>query len=142
MTLMTATAADAPAGTTTTKTQLWGGRILTGAFTAFMTFDIAIKLLGLPVVDETMVRLGWPQELSWNIGLMELVFLGLYLFPRTALLGGVLMTGLLGGAVATHVRIGDPLFSHVLFGVYLASFMWGGLLLRDARVRAVFPICR
>lgn len=141
MTLMTATAAERPGGTTT-KTQLWAGRILTGVFTLFMIFDIAIKLLGLPVVDETMARMGWPQALSWDIGVMELVFLALYLFPRTAVLGAVLMTGLLGGAVATHVRIGDPLFSHVLFGVYLGALMWGGLLLRDAGLRGVFPIAR
>lgn len=141
MTLMTATAAARPGGTTT-RTQLWAGRILTGVFTLFMVFDVTIKLLGLPAVDETMARMGWPQALSWNIGLMELVFVALYLHPRTALLGAVLMTGLLGGAVATHVRIADPLFSHVLFGVYLGAVMWGGLLLRDVRLRGLFPIAR
>ena len=70
---------------------------------------------------------------------MELVFVALYLFPRTAVLGAVLMTGVLGGATAAHVRIDDPLFSHILFGVYLGAFMWGGLWLRDPRLRALAP---
>jgi hypothetical protein len=118
---------------------LWAGRALTGLFVLFMAFDVAIKLIRLKVVDETMAQLGYPPELARGIGVLELALVALYLIPRTAVLGAVLMTGLLGGAVATHVRVGDPLFSHVLFGVYLGLFMWGGLYLRDPRVRSVMP---
>jgi hypothetical protein len=74
-----------------------------------------------------------------TIGLLELTFTLLYLIPRTSVLGAVLMTGLLGGAMATHIRVGSPLFSHELFGIYLALFMWGGLWLRSPALRAVFP---
>ncbi len=121
---------------------LWTGRILSGLFGLFMAMDIALKLIGMKAVDDTMVQLGWPTWLSRPIGVIELVCVALYLFPRTATLGAVLMTGVLGGAVATHVRVGDPLVSHVLFGVYLGLFMWGGLYLRDPRLRAVFPLRR
>jgi hypothetical protein len=134
-----ALAIDDPA---TPRPALWAGRVLSGLFGLFMAFDIVIKLVGLPVVDATMAQLGWPPGLARGIGVLELILLGLYVVPRTALLGAVLMTGLLGGAIATHVRVGDPLFSHVLFGVYLALFMWGGLFLRDPRVRAVMPLLR
>jgi hypothetical protein len=126
----------------TPRAALWTGRVLTGLFALFMAFDIAIKLIRLPVVAETMTGLGWPPELAFGIGVLELVVLGLYLVPRTALAGAVLMTGVLGGALATHLRVGSPLFSHVLFGVYLGAVMWGGLYLRDPRVRAVLPLLR
>lgn len=118
------------------------GYVLTGFFTLFMAMDITIKLIRLPVVATTMTALGWPPEAGLWIGVMELVIVALYLWPRTAVLGAVLFTGVLGGAIATHVRIGNPLFSHVLFGVYLGLFMWGGLYLRDAGLRAVFPLRR
>ncbi|MDP3660430.1 DoxX family protein [Phenylobacterium sp.] len=124
------------------KAMLWTGRVLSAAFVLFMVMDIAIKLIGMKVVDDTMVQMGWPPELARGIGVMELIFVALYLFPRTSVLGAVLMTGVLGGAVATHVRIADPLFSHILFGVYLGLAMWGGLYLRDPRLRALFPIRR
>jgi hypothetical protein len=124
------------------RAMLWTGRVLTGLFVLFMAFDIAIKLIDLPIVDATMAGLGWPAGSGRAIGALELVLLALYLAPRTAVLGAVLMTGLLGGAVATHVRIGDPLFSHVLFGVYLGLFAWGGLWLRDRRLRGLMPLAR
>jgi hypothetical protein len=91
-------------------------------------------------VDETMAQLGWPAGYGLMIGLIELTCLVLYLIPRTSLLGAVLMMGLLGGAMATQIRIGNPLFSHILFSIYLGLFMWGGLWLRDPRVRALFPL--
>jgi hypothetical protein len=94
----------------------------------------------MPVAEETMAALGWPAGYAFAIGLVELACLALYLVPRTSLLGAVLMTGLLGGAMATQIRVENPLFSHVLFSVYLGLFMWGGLWLRDPRVRALFPI--
>lgn len=123
----------------------WQRRIgwaLSGVFGAFMTFDVAIKLVQLPVVGETLKGLGWPPELGLPIGVMELLAVVLYFYRRTSVLGAVLMTAILGGAVASHVRIASPLFSHVLFGVYLGLFMWGGLWLRDASVRQMLPVRR
>jgi uncharacterized membrane protein len=126
-----------------TPAMLWTGRILTGLFALFMLgASIAPKLLGLPVAEETMAQLGWPSGYSLMIGLIELTCLVLYLIPRTSVLGAVLMMGLLGGAMATQVRAGNPLFSNILFGLYLGLFMWGGLWLRDQRLRALFPIGR
>ena len=125
-----------------TKAKTIAGWVLTGLFVAFMLFDVGIKLARLPIVAETMTQLGYPPELGFTIGVIEAICLVLYLVPRTSLLGAVLMMGVFGGAMATHMRIGSPLFSHVLFGVYLALFMWGGLWLRDAALRAVFPIRR
>lgn len=121
---------------------LWAGRILTALAVLFMAFDIAIKLIDLPIVRETLVQLGYPPELGPTIGAIELVCLLLYLFPRTAVLGAVLFTGVMGGAIATHMRVGDPLLSHTLFGVYLGAALWGGLWLRDPRLRALFPFRR
>jgi hypothetical protein len=126
----------------TPKPMLWTGRVLSALFTLFMAFDITLKLMGLKVVADTLAQLGWPASMGRVIGIIELLIMVLYLVPRTSVLGAVLMTGLLGGAIATHVRVGDPLVSHVLFGVYLALFAWGGLWLRDARLRAVFPVRR
>ncbi len=122
---------------------IWTGRALTGLFAIFMLgASIAPKLLGLSVVDETMAQLGWPPGYGLMIGLIELVCLVLYLISRTSALGAVLMTGLLGGAMATHIRVGSPLFTHELFGTYLGLFMWGGLWLRDPRLRSLFPLRR
>jgi uncharacterized membrane protein len=126
-----------------TAASLWTGRVLTGLFAVFMLgASIAPKLLDLPVARENMTQLGWPPGYVLMIGLIELTCLVLYLVPRTSLLGAVLMMGLLGGAMATQIRAGSPLFSHVLFGIYLGAFMWGGLWLRDPRVRAVLPFAR
>jgi hypothetical protein len=122
---------------------LWTGRSLTGVFALFLLgASIAPKLLQLPVAEETMAQLGWPPGYAFMIGLIELACLALYLAPRTSVLGAVLMMGLLGGAMATQIRAGSPLFSHILFSVYLGLFMWGGLWLRDPRVRELFPFVR
>jgi len=122
---------------------LWVGRVLTGLFALFMLgASIAPKLLQLPVAEETMAELGWPSGYALMIGFIELACLVLYLIPRTSVLGGVLMMGLLGGAMATQIRAGSPLFSHILFSVYLGLFMWGGLWFRDPRLRALFPVVR
>jgi len=126
-----------------TQTMLWTGRILTGLFALFMLgASVAPKLLHLPIAEETMAQLGWPSGYAFGIGIIELTCLVLYLIPRTSVLGAVLMMGLLGGAMATQIRVGSPLFSHVLFSVYLGLFMWGGLWLRDQRFRALFPIAK
>jgi predicted cobalt transporter CbtA len=119
---------------------IWTGRVLTGLVTLFMLgASIAPKLLGMPIADETMQQLGWPPGYVLTIGGIEFVCLVLYLYPRTNVLGAVLFTALLGGAMATHIRAGSPLFSHILFGVYLGVFVWGGLWLRDPAVRQLFP---
>lgn len=126
-----------------TPAMLWTGRILSGLFALFMLgASIAPKLLGLPVAEETMAQLGWPAGYVLMIGLIELACVVLYLIPRTSVLGAVLTMGLLGGAMATQIRAGSPLFSHILFSLYLGLFMWGGLWLRNPRVRALFPVAR
>lgn len=126
-----------------TSAMRWTGRVLTGLFALFMLgASIAPKLLGLPVAEETLAQLGWPAGYAFAIGLVELACLVLYLVPRTSLFGAVLMMALLGGAMATQVRAESPLYSHVLFSVYLGLFMWGGLWLRDARLRRLFPVVR
>jgi hypothetical protein len=122
---------------------LWTGRVLTGLFALFMLgASIVPKLLQLPIAEETMAFLGWPPGYAFMIGAIELTCLLLYLVPRTSVLGAVLMMGLLGGAMATQIRAGSPLFSHVLFGIYLGLFMWGGLWLRSPKLRALFPVMR
>jgi hypothetical protein len=126
-----------------TKTMSRAGWVLTGLFALFMLgASVAPKLMGMPVAAETLVQLGWDPRHTLMIGGAELVLVGLYLIPRTNLLGAVLMTGLLGGAMATQIRAESPLFSHVLFSLYLGLFMWGGLWLRDPQVRALFPLRR
>lgn len=124
------------------KLMLWAGRILTALVVAFMTFDTVIKLIDLQVVRDSLDQLGYPAALGPTIGAIELICLLLYVFPRTAVLGAVLLTAVMGGAIASHLRVGDPLVSHTLFGVYLGAAVWGGLYLRDARLRAIFPIRR
>ena len=122
---------------------VWTGRVLTGLFALFILgASVLPKLSGMPITEETMTQLGWPSGYVLMIGLMELTFLVLYLIPRTSLLGAVLFTGLLGGAMATQLRAEMPLFSHVLFSIYLGLFMWGGLWLRDARLRTLLPFHR
>lgn len=125
------------------RTTLWTGRILTGLFALFMLgASVAPKLLHMPIAEETMAQLGWPAGYALMIGLIELGCVILYLVPRTSVLGAVLMMGLLGGAMATQIRAGSPLFSHILFSVYLGLFMWGGLWLRNPKLRALFPVAR
>ena len=134
-----ATLASPPASTTSAS--VWTGRVLTALFALFMLgASIAPKLLGMAVAAETIEPLGWSADYVLMIGVFELTFVLLYLYPRTAVLGAVLMTALLGGAMATHIRVGSPLFSHTLFGIYLAFFMWGGLWLRLPALRSVFPL--
>src|SRR5205085_7096326 len=104
----------------------------------FLLFDATIKLLDLSVVRDATTQLGFPGNLTPEIAIVLLACLALYLLPRTAPLGAVLLTGYLGGAVAAQIRVGNPLFSNVLFPVYVGVLLWAGLLLRDARLRALF----
>lgn len=123
---------------------VWTGRVLSGLFVLFMlAASITPKfLMAEMVAEQNMTPLGWPSKYLLLIALIELGCVILYVIPRTSLLGAVLMTGLLGGAIAANLRVENPLFSHTLFGIYLGLFMWGGLWLRDASLPAVFPIRR
>ena len=112
------------------------GRILSGIAVLFLTFDMAIKLSMAKAAVEGTTQLGWQPHHLPILGAIQLVCLVVYLIPRTAPLGAVLWTGYLGGAIATHLRLDNPLFTHVLFPVYVAALLWGGLWLRDERVRA------
>lgn len=134
---MTALDVNAP---TTSRPMLWTGWVLSGLLIAFMALDTVIKLLDLPQVVATMTEMGIPPSLDRLIGAVELVSLLLYIFPRTAILGAILLTGVFGGAVASHLRLLDPLFSHTLFGVYLGLLAWGGLWFRSAKLRQLLPI--
>ena len=120
------------------------GRVLTGLAIAFFIMDAGMKIAGLPQVAETAATLGWPTGTGfWRaMGIMLLALTALYAWPRTSVLGAVLLTGYLGGAVATHLRIGNPLLTHTLFAVYLGVALWGGLWLRSPPLRALFPIHR
>ena len=118
------------------------GWALSGLFVAFMVMDVGMKLSGAPQVAEYSTQIGIPL---WNIPYItaiEAICTVLYLIPQTRFLGAVLVTGVFGGTVATHMQAGSPLFSHILFGPYLGVAAWGGLWLRDARVRAILPLVR
>ena len=112
------------------------GRVITGIALAFMTFDVGVKLSGAKQAVEGTTQLGFDPSIVLPLGLIQLACLILYVIPRTAPLGATLLTAYLGGAVAIHLRLGNPMFTHMLSPVYVAIFLWGGLYLRDARVRA------
>ena len=119
------------------------GWALTVLFALFMLGASALpKLAGMSAAHDVMAEIGWPADKTLVIGLFELAFTLLYLWPRTRVTGAVLMTALLGGALAARLRVDSPLLSHTLFSLYLALFMWGGLWLRDPRLRALFPLVR
>jgi hypothetical protein len=131
------TAAPSAATPNPGRGALWTGRVLSGLVVLFLGFDAVMKVARLPMALEGTSQLGYPVSVVPLLGVVQLVCLALYLVPRTAPLGAILWTGYLGGAIATHVRIENPLFSHVLFPIYVAVFLWGGLWLRDSRVRAL-----
>ncbi|MET0182136.1 MAG: DoxX family protein [Caulobacterales bacterium] len=119
---------------------VWAGRVLTGLFALFIFgASVAPKFFMPSMAEAAITPLGWSASYVTLIGIIELSCLILYLYPRTSLLGAVLFMGLFGGAIASHLRAGSPLFSHTLFGVYLGVMMWGGLWLRDEKLRALFP---
>lgn len=119
----------------TFSSRLWTGRVLSGLAVLFLALDTALKLFRVSEAVDTTVQLGYPAHLVPAIGVIQLVCLAMYVVPRTAILGAVLLTGYLGGAVATHVRVENPLFSHTLFPIYIAILLWLGLWLRDRRAR-------
>jgi hypothetical protein len=113
---------------------------MSGLFVLFLLFDAIIHLMKIAPVVESFTQLGYPVSLARGLGVVQLVCLVLYVIPRTSILGAILLTGYLGGAVATHLRIGDPLFSHVLFPIYVGVLLWGGLYLRDDRLHTLIPL--
>jgi hypothetical protein len=123
------------------KAARWSGLAMSGLVILFLLFDAGIKLVPLQIVTETSAQLGLPADAAFArlLGVLTLIGVALYAVPRTAVLGAILLTGYLGGAIATHLRIGSPLFSHVLFGFYLGVLIWGGLYLRDPRLRRLIP---
>ncbi len=118
------------------KAALWIGYILAAVPTVLLLMSGVMKLMAPATVVEGFAHLGYPEGLAVGVGIVELACLMLYLIPRTAVLGAILLTGYLGGATASHVRIGEPFHMAVLLGVVI----WGSLYLRDARVRALIPL--
>jgi DoxX-like family len=118
----------------------WVGRVISGLVVLFLLFDGAMKILDLAVVRSALAELGYGGSLAVGLGVLTVGLTLLYAWPRTSLLGAVLLTGLFGGAMASQLRVGGPLFSHLLFGLYLGLLVWGGLWLRDPRLRAMLPL--
>ncbi len=121
---------------------LWAGRVVSVLVILFLLLDGTIKLVPLHPVTESLAQLGYPVSLARGLGILTLACTVLYAIPRTSILGAILLTGLLGGAIASHLRVGSPIFTHLLFGAYLGATVWGGLFLRDDRLRALIPLRR
>src|SRR6266498_1359144 len=122
------------------RKSLWSGRVMSGLPSLFLLADGIGKLVKPEPVVEGTVKLGYPESVLVPLGIVLLTCTILYVIPRTSALGAILLTGYLGGAVATHVRVGNPIFTHILFPVYLGVLIWGGLYLRDYRVRSLIPL--
>jgi hypothetical protein len=120
--------------------RLWIGWGLSGLVILLLLMDGGMKLAGPTFVIEAQERLGYPASVTFGLGVLLLACTVLYAIPQTSVLGAILLTGYLGGAIASHVRVGDPWFSHILFGVYVGLFVWGGLYLRNERLRSLVPI--
>jgi DoxX-like protein len=124
---------------TSTK-NLWAGRIITALPVLFLLIDGVMKLFPPPIVVKSTVELGYAETVIVPLGILLVTCTVLYAIPRTSVLGAILLTGYLGGAVATNVRVGNPLFTHIFFPVYLGVLIWLGLYLRDERLRALVPL--
>lgn len=126
------------------RAQFWTGRVLSGLAVLFFLMDAGMKIPPAPQVLTTMADIGWPAtaEMARTLAAILLACTALYVWPRTSVLGAILLTGYLGGAIATHLRIESPLFSHTLFSLYIAGPMWLGLWLRNAELRALVPLAR
>jgi len=124
------------------KRRLWTGRILSGFAVLFLVFDAVVKFTKIAPVVDAFAQLGYPIGLAPTIGSIALICVVLYVIPRTSIFGAILLTGYLGGAIASQLRIGSPLFSHVLFPIYVAALIWGGLYLRDEQLSALIPLRR
>jgi hypothetical protein len=123
----------------TSKAIIWTGRVISAITVLFLVFDGVTKVIKEPHVMAASAKMGYPQSAIVGTGITLLICVALYVIPRTSILGAVLLTGYLGGAVATHVFIRDPLFDTV-FPIIFGVFVWGGLFLREARVRALIPL--
>jgi len=139
MTVISHNGIDVP-GTSVSRGALWTGRVMSGLVIAFLLFDGAMKLIPLQVVIDTSQQMAIPLDIIRTLGTLTIIATLLYAYPRTSVLGAILLTGYLGGAIYAHYRLADPLFTHTLFGVYLGLLIWGGLYLRDPRVRALIPL--
>ena len=128
--------------TSESKTMNWAGWTMSGVVVLFLLLDGITKLMMITPVVEATKQIGYPENLVRPIGIIGLVCAVLYAVPRTAMLGAILLTGLLGGAIASKLRLEEPLFGQVLFGVYVGALAWGGLYLRDDRLRALIPLRR
>ena len=126
----------------TSKKSVWAGRILSGFITAFLIFDAVIHLMKPAPVVEAFAKLNFPLRFAVPLGIVELICILLYVIPSTSILGAILLTGYLGGAVAIQLPTGNPFFGEILFPVYIGVFLWGGIYLRDARLRALVPFQR
>jgi len=122
---------------TSSRRTLWAGRVISALPALFLLIDGIMKLVKPPVVVEATVKLGYSETVIVGLGIVLLACTIIYLIPRTAVLGAILLAGYLGGAIATHVRVGDPLFT-IIFPVILGTMIWGGLYLRDERLRSLF----
>jgi hypothetical protein len=122
------------------NSKLWTARAISALVVLFLLFDSAIHLTKPAPVVDAFAKLGYPLSASVGIGVVELLCLVAYVIPRTAVLGATLLTGVLGGAIATHVRAGSPVFEAYVFPLMLGFLMWGGIWLRDDRLRALFPL--
>lgn len=119
------------------------GWVLSALVTLFLLgASAAPKLINSPLALEPLEVVGWPAKYLLLIGIIEVVCAVLYIIPRTALLGAVLMTALLGAALAANLRVDNPLFSHTLFSIYLGTFAWIALWLREPKLRTLFPFTR
>jgi hypothetical protein len=136
--------AETAAGPNISNAARWTGRALSGVVILFLLLDGGMKLLPLQIVTETMDKIGYgaSDNLARSLGLITIACTLLYAVPPTSILGAILLTGYLGGAIASHVRIDSPLFTHTLFGLYLGLMLWGGLWLRDGRLRSLLPFRR
>lgn len=142
MTTTASSAVSVPAAPNRSRLSAIASWTLTGLAVAFLGFDSVMKLAQLDSAIEVSAQLGFDASDVLVLGVIELVCLIVYLIPTTAILGAVLWTGYLGGAIAIHVQHHNPLFSHVLFPTYIALMLWGGLWLRETRLRALFPLRR
>jgi hypothetical protein len=124
------------------KKAFWAGWVISSLVLLFLLFDGVSKVMLIAPVVEATKQLGYPENLVRPLGVIVLICAVLYAVPRTAILGGIVLTGFLGGAIASHIRLQDPLLTHVLFGLYVGLLAWGGLYLRDDRVRALIPVRR
>jgi DoxX-like protein len=120
--------------------RLWAGRIISAVPVLFLIFDGVGKLINPAPVVAAFVQLGYPDRLAPGIGILELACAAVYAIPRTSVLGAILLTGFLGGAIAAHLRVGDPVFTHLFFPIYVGALVWAGIFLREDRLYALVPL--